>query len=1007
MTSLQTVTMRAVLAAAIAVLPFPAAAQYFGQNKVQHHVFDFQVLQTEHFDIYYYPEEAEVSRQIGRLAERWYTRLSRVFNHDLSGRQPLILYASHPHFEQTNAISGLIGEGTGGVTESFKRRIVMPIANGLGDTNHVLGHELVHAFQYDLLGPRMSLPGWFIEGMAEYLSLGSDDALTAVWVRDAGLREELPSLEDLNDPKYFPYRWGHALWAYIGGRWGDAAIPEALYEAGGVRSAAAETGGDPIGAIERVTGLDHEAFTEQWHDSIAQTMIRPLGEQPTETGRALIEPARDRELNVGPAVSPDGRRIAYLSSRDLLSIDVYVADAQSGAVQRKLTSTAADPHYDSLQFIASAGAWAPDSRRLAITTVRAGRPVLAIFDAIDGGRLDEMPLDGIDEAFNPAWSPDGRSIAFSGLAGGQSDLFLLDVDSGKVSHLTDDLYADMEPDWSPDGTRLLFVTDRFDTDLDTLDVGLPELGVITIGDRSITRLSAFSGVRHLSPQWGADGRTVYFIAAPEGIPNVYRRAPDGDLAAMTRVPTGVTGITEMSPALSVSGPDDRVVFVAYHDSGYLIRSSDHGTVPALSYAGFDGAQLAPATRQGDTVDALIARPDLGLPAQAPADSEPYDPGLSLDYIGQEFGVATVSQLGAYVGGGIAMRFSDMLGRHMVSGIAQVNGSFKDIAGQVGYLNRTHRWNWGGFFSRQPYVTGFVSSGIEPVQGQDAIVERVVRDRQIEQGVSAVTEYPFSRATRLEIDASLTHLTFDREITERAYDPVTGAQLTQDTTNRQLARPVTLGGTSVALVRDTSVFGATGPIVGHRSRLELAPTFGGLRFTTAVADVRQYWMPFQPVTLAARVLHVGRYGGDSDSVRLSPLYVGFPNLVRGYGVGSFDATDCGGLTADGRCGAIDDLVGSRLLVTGVEVRAPLVGLFKGELDYGPIPIDLVGFFDAGVAWDGQSSPQHFGGDRPWARSAGAGLRINAFGYVVVELDAVRPFDRVDNGWRFAFAIRPGF
>src|SRR5687767_4476590 len=157
----------------------PSSAQYFGRNKVQYEKFDFKVLSTEHFDIYYYPEEAAAVQLAARMAERWYARLSGVLKHELSGRQPLILYAAHPHFQQTNTLPGDIGEGTGGVTEMFKRRIVLPFAGGLAETDHVLGHELVHAFQFDMASRRdfeggaagpavMALPLWFIEGMAEY-----------------------------------------------------------------------------------------------------------------------------------------------------------------------------------------------------------------------------------------------------------------------------------------------------------------------------------------------------------------------------------------------------------------------------------------------------------------------------------------------------------------------------------------------------------------------------------------------------------------------------------------------------------------------------------------------------------------------------------------------------------------------------------------------------------------------------------------------------------------------
>ena len=69
-------------------------AQYFGRNKVQYGKFDFKVLKTEHFDIHFYSAEAEAAPIAGRMAERWYARLSKFFQHDLSTRQPLILYAA-------------------------------------------------------------------------------------------------------------------------------------------------------------------------------------------------------------------------------------------------------------------------------------------------------------------------------------------------------------------------------------------------------------------------------------------------------------------------------------------------------------------------------------------------------------------------------------------------------------------------------------------------------------------------------------------------------------------------------------------------------------------------------------------------------------------------------------------------------------------------------------------------------------------------------------------------
>src|SRR5262249_51895687 len=193
----------------VAVGSSTPSAQYFGRNKVRYHAFEFRVMSTEHFDIYFYPSEREGVEIAARLAERWYARLERVFGHALVDRQPLVLYASHTDFEQTHVVDDEISEGTGGFTEPRRRRVAPPPARPVPATDHVIGHELVHAFQFDIAGssgtplaqsPFARLPLWFVEGMAEYLSLGRIDANTAMKVRDAALRDALPSIAELDKP---------------------------------------------------------------------------------------------------------------------------------------------------------------------------------------------------------------------------------------------------------------------------------------------------------------------------------------------------------------------------------------------------------------------------------------------------------------------------------------------------------------------------------------------------------------------------------------------------------------------------------------------------------------------------------------------------------------------------------------------------------------------------------------------------------------------------------------
>jgi hypothetical protein len=1006
----------AIIALVILATAGEAMAQQFGRNQVRHRSFQFKVLRTEHFAIYYDSEAADAVRLAGRMAERWHTRLSELLGHTLRGEQPLILYASPGRFQQTNVVDAAIGEGVGGFAEALRRRIVMPFVGDLGETDHVLGHEVVHAFQFDMIGH--GWPLWFMEGMAEYLSLGSVDANTAVWMRDAALADRLPNVTDLNNPRFFPYRYGQALFAYIGQRYGDRAIPAIMRRLGtrGSRpspgpGAGGQTpegrfetaGGDPIRALELALNVDRETLSRQWHESIRTTMLPPVRDHAAQPGDTLIVPRDDSELNVGPVLSPDGSRVAFLTSRNRLSIDLAVADANTGRIQRTLIRTAGSVHLDSLQFIRSAGTWDPSGQRVAIAVIRRGRPVLAIVNADTGRRERDIPLRDVDEAVQPSWSPDGAQIAFSGLRNGLSDLYLVSVNDGAMRRLTEDAFAERQPTWSPDGRNLVFITDRFSSSMDVLQLGAHEMARIDVSTRAVTRLQVFAGADHGSPQWTEDG--IYFVAKPDGVPDVYRLdVATGATTRITRSSTGVIGITASSPALSVARTAQRLAF-SLHRNGSEIRQLKTAALraggPAPSQATLVAARLAPGT--GPTsVDRLLANATRGLPDKPLAESVPFRPRLSLDFVGQEFNVATGGS-GPFLSGGIGFLFSDMLGNHVLEAMIQTNNEFRDTGGRLGYMNRSGRWNWGGFVQHVPVVTGGVSRGRSEIDGEPVFIEQEVRDRQLGQQVQGVLEYPISRSQRFEFGAGLSHFTFNRRIRTEVFNQ-SGALIRQEEQKFEIADPLTLWQTSAAFVTDSAVFGATGPLIGTRSRFEVSPTFGEVDYTSLVLDARRYVMPVQPVTIAVRALHVGRYGADADSGRLSPLFVGFPTFVRGYDVYSFRAHDCD----PGACIQLDDLEGSRLLVGNVEVRTPLVGMFKGQIDYGHVPADLIGFFDAGVAWRGSDSvPSASFSDRPWVKSAGVGVRVNAFGFAVIELSAVHAFNRPRDKWQFLFALQPGF
>lgn len=1006
------------LAIACAAIAADARAQYFGRNKVQYRTFDFQVLATEHFDIYYYPEEQDAAAMVGRLAERWRARLGRFFEHDLRGRQAVILYAAPAHFRQTNAVEGLLGEGTGGVTEAARRRIVLPMGGSLADTDHVLGHELVHAYQFDMTGnaDRMtdgSVPGiltfplWFVEGMAEYVSLGPVDAQTAMWVRDGVLHEKLPRVQDLERPEYFPYRWGHAFWAYVGATWGDRWIASLLRSAANPRN-------DLTGFALQL-GTTPDALNAGWHEAMrasAQAQAGAIPSLTSESRRLIAEETGGGRLNVGAELSSDGRALAFFSEKDLFSIDLYLADAATGRVERRLVRTANDPHFDSLQFLYSAGAWAPGGRTLAFSALRSGRPVLVLLDVALARVIREIPLTGLDDATGPVWAPDGQSLVFSGNHGGTVDLYRVTLADGRLDALTRDAYAEMEPVFTPDGSALVFSTDRFTTDLEQLAPGAPRLARIDLATRSVTPIAGFLRGKHISPQVSADGRFVTFVADPDGVANVYRMPiGGGPIAQLTSFATGVAGITATSPALSMAADTGRLAFSVFEDGGASLYVLDPaGVVSLVPPAETDRFAVIPPRETGSgPLQQLVTDFQRGLPARAPIETSAYGRKLELDMVGQPTLTAGVSSWGAYAGGSVSALFKDVLGDRLLSTGAQIAGTLDDLGGWLTYINRSRRWNWGVSVEQSPYRAVFYQLLENPDERR--VMAREITERQLSRGAFGLAAYPLNQSKRFEFSGGVRRLSLSRQIRTNLYDADSGRFLERTQEKMKIGAPLYLAEGTAAFVHDTAYFGALSPIFGRRYRVEVGQSAGTLRYQTVLVDARQYFMPVRPVTVAVRAMTFGRYGRNADDPLLVPLFLGYAEIVRGYGFGSFSAEECPNIatatTLEEICGPVDRLVGSRIAVANVEVRAPIPGLFRGEVDYGRLPLELVGFFDAGVAWTGSTRPDFAGGRRPVTRSAGAALRVSVFGLFGLELSAARPFDRPTSGWRWQLGIRTGF
>jgi Tol biopolymer transport system component len=1009
--------------ATVALAVGPAEAQYFGRNKVQYEKFDFHVMETDHYDIHFYPAESLATRDAARMAERWYTRLSTTLQHEYAGK-PLILYANHADFQQTNVIGGFIEQGTGGVTEALRTRVVMPFTGVYADFDHVLGHELVHTFQYDIAFRREAgglrglseLPLWVVEGMAEYLSVGREDPHTAMWLRDAVHRNDLPRIDQIGrDARYFPYRYGQAVWAYIAGRFGDAAVAQLFREA-------IRRGFEP--AITRTLGLTRDTLSARWHEAVREAYLPALEGRtaPDSLGQRVLEHGGDDgELDISPALSADGRSVAFFSGRGLFTIDLYVADATTGEIVQQLSSPNSDPHFDALSFLSSTGTWSPDGRKLAFVVFSEGDQELAIFDL---GRREierRIKVSGVEALTDPAWGPDDQ-IAFSGQQGGISDLYVLDLASERVVRLTNDRYADMQPTWSPDGRSLAFTSDRGTaTDFSRLTYSAMSLATMDLDSRQIRLLPLFEGAKHINPQYSPDGASLYFIADREGFSDIYRLSiADGTVFQVTRLKTGVSGITALAPALSVARSTGTLMFSVFDRGGYTLRRLEPEAargvpVPVgngrLAVAGF----LPPFEPPGrSVVTAYLGDPVTGLPAQTEFPVTRYDPDLSLEYLGSPTaGVAVSSNGGAAAGGAIAGYFADLLVDRVVGASFAGGGSFKDIGGELFYINQRGRLNLGASISHEPYLSGGTRVrdttfliGDDQVPG--AVIEQILQ-RIYLQRATGFAQYPLSQTRRLEGSLGYTRIGYDFDLDRFA---VIGNQIVGEQ-NEDIEAPPALNllEGAIALVGDYSYFGFTSPIAGGRYRFELAPTTGSLTYGSVLADYRRYLF-VRPLTLAVRGLHYGRYGGDSEDPNLTPLYLGRETLLRGYAVESFDPEECTSVPGTNACPEFDRLIGSRIGILNLELRIPLFGTEQlGLLETRFLPVEIAPFVDAGVAWTSEQRPtfefSRTSLERVPVVSAGLSTRLNLFGYAVIEIYYAYPFQRPEKGWHFGFNLAPGW
>jgi hypothetical protein len=442
-----------------------------------------------------------------------------------------------------------------------------------------------------------------------------------------------------------------------------------------------------------------------------------------------------------------------------------------------------------------------------------------------------------------------------------------------------------------------------------------------------------------------------------------------------------------------------LAFTVFEGGRYAIRTAEGCGARESSRCAASPVPLPGGRADAGEISALLADARFGLPDGSAFSSRQYDDRLQLESVSQPFvGATTGNTFGGPLRASFGVTFADLLRDRQLQTMIRVGTDLDDFAAQMAYTNRREQWNWG-------VTAGFVPArfyGARRALTRDdtRLTRETASLRYLHQFAGVAGRFNVSRTRRVEMGAGVRRTGFTWQTLTRVTDLASRDEISRTLDEASAGRPLYLADAQLAFVHDTAISGPTSPVLGERLRLEVEPAFGRRSFVDVRVDARKYLMPLRPLTIAARVEHVGRYGAGASDARLTPLVAGLQTLVRGYDVRNFVADQCGRTATS--CAVMNELAGSRMAIANLEVRAPLLGLFTGHLDYGRVPIEALVYADAGLLWTRGPSGAS---ERHQFRSVGAGGRANLGGFVL-ELTAARPFDRA-SGWTVSFLLRPGW
>ena len=831
---------------------FAPDALAFGKNKVTGQRFDWLIHNTEHFDIYYYPDETPLVPIMADMAEQSYQTLSDVLAHEIKDRVPLVLYKSHPDFQQTNIIMDELHEGVGGFSELFKRRVVIPFTGSKTAFQEVIQHELVHIFQYDMIYQKptahiytgeflYSPPIWFMEGLADHLAEDTD-AVGDMVLRNAVLSGFVPPLSLLQDfsvlgsQAFLGYKLGQSAVEFLVQEHGRDKLPLIMDELRHNRTKNMDK------VLKNTIGMGLDEFSKKWQRALKRRYW-PLLERKSaadEFARQLT--GKDDDHGSRPVWSPGGELVACITHSDA-SPRITLISAKDGRVFDHLLKGRIGGRYESIQTQGNGLAWSPDGDHLAFFTRHRQELSLVVMHVVNREIKHHIPLK-MDVAHSPTWAPGSQRIAFVGMKRGQTDLFQITVATGEVSQITRDPFDDRHPTWHPSEEKILYTSER---------EGKYQLILLDLEQHTQQALS-HTGHNVADPSWSPDAQEILFTADLNGIYDIYRMAQDG--SQIRRLTNTITGC--FRPKLAPDG--ESLVFESYSDGYQDIYL-------------FDADKALDEPIQTEPVDSSVSP----ILAFAPMETrrvarKKYENRMMLDAIFGDFQLSSDGVLR----NNTQVIASDMMGNHRLGLTLANQTAFLAPDFVASYLYLPYRNDLGvSLFNFHDYHL------IDGPYGREAILQRNT-------GLIGYLSYPLDRYRRFDFDITAYTTPFSYKFLS----------------SRSHERGFLLSA-SLSYVKDSVLWSEFGPFKGTRYRLSSQryfPELGSdLSMVNVLADARHYIKLGKRSSLATRGMFGGSYGRD-DTL----FYLGGIDTLRGYEYEELVGTHAALLSFELRIPFIDEL-----------------------------------------------------------------------------------------------------